>query len=196
MNTKNKTSGYSLVEALVAISILLLALVGPMTIAAKGIQSSSFVREQTVAIFLAQEGLEAFTAARNDITLAAASGGDFSGVWTDFRTMINDSQCRISSGSGCNVDFSTTNPLLSGGTSVPCAADGSGCELYFDETNARAKYSLDSNDPQSPYVRVIEIIDVAGGGLQIESTVLWNSRLFGSQQQNVTLTTALFNLYE
>jgi len=69
------TKGYSLIEVLVAISILLIALVGPMTIAAKGIQSSIFVREQTIAISLAQEGIEAFIAARNDAALQALHAG-------------------------------------------------------------------------------------------------------------------------
>ena len=194
MYTQTKTNGYSLVEVLVAIAILLLALVGPMTIAAKGIQSASYVSEQTVAIFLAQEGLEAFTAARNDATIAAFAIPDLSQSWDWASDGTIDASCFTAN--GCNLEYTNTTPM---NTIVGCGVGGAGCELYFDDTNPndRARYSLDSGNTATSYTRVIKVTSIQGGkGLQVESTVYWNTRLFSSQEQSVTLTSSLFSIYE
>ena len=55
----NSTTGFTLVETLVAISILLLAVTAPLTIAYQGIASTSFVRDQIIATYLAQDAIEA-----------------------------------------------------------------------------------------------------------------------------------------
>jgi prepilin-type N-terminal cleavage/methylation domain-containing protein len=54
---KNATwnRGFTLVETLVAVTVLLLVIVGPMTVAQKGIQNAYFANEQVTAVFLAQE---------------------------------------------------------------------------------------------------------------------------------------------
>jgi prepilin-type N-terminal cleavage/methylation domain-containing protein len=54
----HQQSGFSLVETLVAISLLLIMIVGPMAISAKTAKSTSFASEQVQAFFLAQEGLD------------------------------------------------------------------------------------------------------------------------------------------
>ena len=69
MKNYSYTKGYSLVEVLVAIAILMLAIVGAMTIASKGLQSSFYAREQNIAFFLAQEGTEAVMTIRNEFAL-------------------------------------------------------------------------------------------------------------------------------
>ena len=66
---QQKQSGFSLVETLVAISILLIVIVGPMTISMQSAKSSSFASEQVQAFFLAQEGLELAEKARDDLLL-------------------------------------------------------------------------------------------------------------------------------
>jgi len=184
--------GFSLVEVLVAIAILLMALVGPMTIAAKGIQSANYVREQTTAIFLAQEGIEAFIAKRNDEAIASFASGNLATSW-DWVTDTNKLPSVCTASSGCNIDFRTSNPLT---TAVGCGTP-TNCSLYFDATKNQARYSLDNTGASTPYRRVIKVTSVLGGkGIQIESTVYWGTQLFGSNEQNVTLTSTLFSLYE
>jgi prepilin-type N-terminal cleavage/methylation domain-containing protein len=187
-----KNEGYSLVEVLVAIAILLLALVGPMTIAAKGIQSARYAKEQTTAIFLAQEGIEAFLSARNSAAIEAVNNGDISTSW-DWVSGI-DASCFAAT--GCNIDFATDDPL---GTVQSCAREEN-CRLYYDESDTRARYSLSSSGgTQSQYIRKIVLVyDSTPGnkGVQIESTVSWSASLFSDQVQDVTLSSAMFSIYE
>ncbi|MFZ2038376.1 MAG: type II secretion system protein [Minisyncoccia bacterium] len=57
--TKNKlATGFTLVEALVAISILMISIAAPMTIAQNGLSTALFAREEMIAQFLAQDALE------------------------------------------------------------------------------------------------------------------------------------------
>jgi prepilin-type N-terminal cleavage/methylation domain-containing protein len=54
---KNK-KGFTLIETLVAISILMIAIAGPLTVASKGYTSAIDAKNQSIAINLAQEGME------------------------------------------------------------------------------------------------------------------------------------------
>lgn len=65
--------GFSLIESLVASSILLLAITGTLTIASKSIGISSDARDQVTASYLAQEGVEFVRNARDSNVLSSVS---------------------------------------------------------------------------------------------------------------------------
>src|SRR3989344_7138561 len=50
--------GFSLIETIVAISIMILAIIGPMTTAQKGFTSAEYSKDQMKAYYLAEEALE------------------------------------------------------------------------------------------------------------------------------------------
>lgn len=50
--------GFTLVETLVAIAILMIAIAGPLVIATKGLTSALYSKDQMIASFLAQESME------------------------------------------------------------------------------------------------------------------------------------------
>jgi prepilin-type N-terminal cleavage/methylation domain-containing protein len=62
MNTetfkKTAQQGFTLIETLVAITILMLAITGPLTVAHKGLTSSVYARDQMIASYLAQDAIE------------------------------------------------------------------------------------------------------------------------------------------
>lgn len=71
MFIKNKKiiSGFTLIEALVAISLLMIAISSPIMLAQKGLSSSILSRDQMIASFLAQDGIEAVKNIRDEIAI-------------------------------------------------------------------------------------------------------------------------------
>jgi len=199
-------SGYTLVEVLVAISILLIALIGPITISFKSLQSSVYAREQATAQFLAQEGIEMVKAIRNDAYIEAVhnlstdpTALDHAWDWADVpNPKINE----CFGGSGCNivvVPTDVTKQMLDL-IDVEKCNPVSKCQLHFDEGNDRARYTMDGSDPDSPYTRVIKLEPTYDSsshdiGVIITSTVTWKSSLFATESK-VELTGAVSRIYE
>tara|TARA_B100000745_G_C20106161_1_gene378533 strand:- start:510 stop:1085 length:576 start_codon:yes stop_codon:yes gene_type:complete len=185
------TKGYSLIETLVAVSVLLIATVGPLTIAAKGIQVARNAQQQVTATFLAQEGIEAVVAARNNSILAAfdaeiAGTGDLSDSWD----WVDDPRLAPCFAAGCNLDFKgadTTNRVRS-------CASGECAVHYYD--GDYVPYGTNNAGVPTPYTRVINLTAVGSGEVRITSTVSWNSTLYRSAPESVTLHSTVFSLYE
>jgi type II secretory pathway pseudopilin PulG len=75
---QKRTEGFTLVETLVSITVLLLVIVGPITAAQKGIQRAYYANEQLSAVFIAQETIEAVRQLRDNRALEVwqRAGGD------------------------------------------------------------------------------------------------------------------------
>lgn len=58
MSRKSVQSGFTILETLVAIAILIIAITGPLAIVAQSLRSSYFSRDQITAYYLAQEAIE------------------------------------------------------------------------------------------------------------------------------------------
>lgn len=71
--TGQPKNGFTLVEALVAISILMIAIASPMVIAEKGLTDAVLSGNETTASFLAQEGVESVKNIRDGIALYSES---------------------------------------------------------------------------------------------------------------------------
>ena len=70
---KKPSKGFTLVETLVAISILVIALTGPLAIIAQSLKSSYFSRDEITAAYLAQEPIEFIRNMRDQNTLRASN---------------------------------------------------------------------------------------------------------------------------
>jgi len=77
-------AGFSLVETLVAITILLIIIVGPMKISSSTAKSTSFASEQIVASFLAQEGAELAQKTRDELLLLNFNNYNPQNGWESF----------------------------------------------------------------------------------------------------------------
>lgn len=80
---KKQNRAFTLIETLVAITILMIAIAGPLTVASKGLTSALDAKNQSVAINLAQEGLEYINNMKDNKTWGAWFPG------TDFEDMVN-----------------------------------------------------------------------------------------------------------
>ncbi len=176
--------GFTLVETLVAITILLVAMVAPMTIAARGLQSSFFAREEVTAFVLAQEGIELVRARRDENVLQSKSWlADFTGHCTN--------------ANGCGVD---ARDFYSGGGNAPFfSCGGTACRLNYNSgaltTGLRGFYTYRTGVgiSPSPFTRVIKMNEIsADKEAEVVVQVSWQSGLFGATK-TVTLQSRIFN---
>lgn len=191
-----KNRGFSLVEVLVAITILLLVIVGPMQIIARSINSTNFATEQVNAWFLAQEGLELAQKGRDDLVLQNFKfqinppGEDtpMSQFLTRYASCIG-----ATAACGLNIDDGISQPLV-----VNCNLE-SNCKLYIDTTNIRSSYIHTNTGVSSLYTRVIKMEPKLVGGkvqeIKVTSTVTWRTGSLIANQK-VEAVTYLFNVYD
>lgn len=192
--------GFTLVEVLVAITLLLMVIVGPMKILATANHSSSFATEQITAWFLAQEGLELAQHGRDNYLLQyfnKLNGGNGSTVadpWNQFKTGTYAS-CFTATGCGLVA-------LRNGTTEVTdCSDSTKTCKLYLDtkpnNSVVRSNYQHDPTGAElTPYTRVVTMQQVGSKPyIAATSTVTWRSGSLIAGQK-VETATYLFNIYE
>ncbi len=187
--TTTTTRGFTLVEVLVAISLLLLALVGPMTFMARSSQSTELNNQQVPAMFLAQEGAELVHKVRDDRLREWFLWDVRDTAWSDMRTHL--SECFDSS--GCGLMIENFNDV-----EVRSCANINNCQLYSNESDdTRSRYVYDSTvGPVTPYTRVIYLDEVeADREIEVRSVVTWRSGTL-IEGQRVEVETAIFNIYD
>lgn len=72
----NVRRGFSMIEALVAITVLTLGVITPLSMLAKSLADASYARNQITAFFLAQEGQEMIINKRDNNRLGGHTDGD------------------------------------------------------------------------------------------------------------------------
>jgi prepilin-type N-terminal cleavage/methylation domain-containing protein len=133
--TKLKTSrGFSLIETLVAISILLLAITGPMVLVQRSIVASRLSRSQITAFYLTQEVMEFIRNIRDNNYLTGES---------DWLVGLED--C-VGTGDKCIID-STDNTISSCGVSCPVL-----------KKSSEGLYGYGASWEESNFLREINII--------------------------------------
>lgn len=136
---KNKKKGFTIVETLVAIFILVLSITGPMVFAQSGLRASIQARDQVTAFFLAQDIIETVKNIRDDNHLDGE----------DWRTnLIADGKC--GSYTPCMIDTTVEIP-----SAISC---GSTCPpLRVLETTSGVKYNYSSEGTESRFTRTMYI---------------------------------------
>jgi Tfp pilus assembly protein PilV len=197
------TRAFTLVETLVAVSVLLLVVVGPLTITARTAKSSSFASEQVVAHFLAQEGLELAQRARDTAALTddGFSNGPVALPWTGsggFGSQASGPMVPCFSPTGCGLHLTPTAPFTVAVTD--CSAAGSCALNLSNEVDDVARYrhgSVPGPLEPSKFTRVIRFEPVGGATdrqIRVVSEVTWRSGAILAPQR-VRLETYLFNIY-
>ena len=139
-----RSGGFTLLEALVAISILMVAVVAPITIAQKGLSSAVYTKNQMIASYLAQDAIEYIKNKRDEF---AKGRGLDDREWTGFKNFFAD--CMNSN--FCAID---TNDNLGEGTVVVNTGDTLkitdgfyGYTAGGKETNFTRKIQIIETDP-------------------------------------------------
>lgn len=170
MNTPMR--GFTLVETLVAITVVVTAMVGPLFAVQQSLNASRTAREQLIASSLAQEGVEYIRGIRdNNYLYLFENPGTISWLYRVDGTGGTD--CRAPA--VCVVD-PTRNTQSTNVT-----------PLYIDSIGL---YNQASSGTPTGYTRTVQLSAVSATEMLVTVTVTWTSK---GQQRNVTVREYLHN---
>lgn len=186
---KNKQYGFTLVEAMVAISILTMSLTGPLLIAQKGIGSAIYARDQITAFYLAQEAVEYVRNVRDTNRINSV-------WWLKQFCPSSDPGCASVNGTfTINAVYSNfTNGDGSVNTNAIGTCAGSCPMLAFDTTNKLYGYNSGNGGTWTPTIfrRTVSITNTAVDEALISVTIAWNTNLF-SPLRTFTVREYIYN---
>jgi type II secretory pathway pseudopilin PulG len=203
MNIKNSkqknigTRAFTLIEALVAVSILMIAIAGPMTLAQKSLMSATLSKDQMIAGFLAQDGIEAVKNIRDQIARNTSSGpgvnwltgtapdGFLSPCICSSPSTVHPDLCKFDSKYPFSCYINTTSPSwnnsitsdrpVNGSQIQVSPTDKNKLQISFDSiTNNFLKYDYVGSQ-LSRFSRYININQISDNEAIINVRVFWDS---------------------
>lgn len=164
---KNSSRGFSLIETLVAITILVFGIVGPLTLAQMNLRSFSQIRDRIIAEYLAAEGVDTVRNTRDTALIEDPASG-----------LPNFNAWGCVSVNGCFVDATSVDPAF-GSCADSCP------KIKYDSATGRYNYSTGAD---TIFVRKIIIssrnLTVSGANGE-EAVVIvrveWPSRFLGTE---------------
>lgn len=158
----NSKKGFTIIESLVAVAILVTAIIGTMSAAQSGLSSYIFSKDQIISFYLAQEGFEQLRNIRDENRLNGRN-------WLYGVAMSSGDPCYF--GSTCTV-----SPVE---TSVPTRCNGTCSKLRQDASTGFFGYN--SSWAETNFRREISLNSISATEIGITVTVSWNKGLVTRQ---------------
>lgn len=187
--------GFTLIETMVAVTILTLSVAGPLFTANSAIIVAMIARDQLIASYLAQEGIEYVRAMRDNEFLAVSNQSDASSIaWNNFLTNPPPDTSAVTL---CRPTLSVPTRACAfdpvGTNGVPSLSQclvGACPSLYRANNGTSDYYTTDPNASGAvltPFTRAIQVVDIPGTtdpsspaapypDKRIVSTVTWSYR--------------------
>lgn len=156
---KSQGNGFTLVETLVAIAVLMIAITGPFYMLQQAIKASYAARDQLIASSLSQEGVEYVYFVRNSNYLSSRS-------WLDGMSTCASSQ-------GCTVDS------VSG--FAPCGSGG--CAPV--RLTLAGMYTQAGQGSVTKFTRTVRVQQVSAIQARVTVNISWKSN-YGSYSIDIT----------
>jgi type II secretory pathway pseudopilin PulG len=177
---KKQKNGFTVVEALVAISILLLAITSAFTVAQSSLQSTNYAKNKITAYYLAQEGLEYIRHLRdnNGLRMLNDRSGEVSWLY-GFIGPCSDGSCYVD-----------TTGEMEGVEVCP----NSGCpKLLLNTETGQFQYIPKSSTVESPFRRTITVIPINNSEVTVVVLVDWSQN---GVSKTLTVSENLYNWQE
>lgn len=168
--TRRRARGFTLVETLVAITVLLVAIVGPLYAVHRSLTASYTARDQLVATAIAQEGVEFVRGIRDTNYLANRS-------WLIGLTPA------CTNTNGCVVDPHTL-------AVTTCGPGPNGCPVLRLATNSLYRQEATPGDSATRFRRQVKITAVSSTEVLVTVTVSWSTLRI---PYSVTVNERLYN---
>lgn len=158
-----RSTGFSLVETLVAVGILAVAVIGALSAASSGISLSTLSKDQTIAFYLAQEGVEQVRNIRDENALNGR-------VWLYGIAENSNDPCYF--GETCYVDVINA-PFLN-------RCDSGGCPTLREDPDT-GFYGYNLLWPETNFKRTVELTSINSHEISILVTVEWSKGVINKQ---------------
>ncbi len=165
--------GFTLVETLVAISILVLAVTGAFTAAQSGLSSYNHSKNQTIAIYLAQEAIEQIRYTRSTNTISGSYW--LSGIAESSSNVCFDT---TNNGKSCTVDVLNNTLTACSGT----------CPVIRQNTAGDNSYGYTGSWTSTIFRRSVQITPIYPAGcindcseVSVLVTMTWSKGLVNRQ---------------
>jgi Tfp pilus assembly protein PilV len=169
-------TGFTLIEAMIAITVLTLSVAGPLFTASRAIDAAQLSSYQLTASYLGQESIEYMRAMRDDEYLLAYKAGDTNISTTAWNNFLNGSdpgsitQCRTKT---CTFDPTAHGGMGTGSGFALNQCTGSTCTPLYLAGGVYTQQNY-SGATVTPFTRTVQAIDVSTTEEKIVSTVSWN----------------------
>lgn len=165
-NTK-KRNGFTLIETLLAVTVLVMSITGPLTIASKSLNSAVFAKSEVTAFYLAQEAIEYARNVRDTNALLARTSADP----TSPQYWLSGLASCI--GASCTVEAANTTPSQA---ITPCS--GTCAPLLYHAPTGFYGYQ---NGSPSQFTRSFSLEKINDNEYAVTASISWSSTLFGNQ---------------
>lgn len=185
----NKIKGFTILESLVSISILAVAVTGPLVYVTNSFQAAEVARDQTIAFFLAQDAVEHIKNIRDDNGLDP--------ILTRSQWLDGLDSCIVDLGdptTKCYFDHTSGGAVTS--TPTPCSGNVCGPMNKSGTGSSFVGYSYDTGGSwtASPFTRTIEMEEVeTGEEIQVTVTIEWQTK---GRDRSVVVVEHIFNTYK
>jgi len=165
IKNKKNNKGFTIIESLVAIAILVLAIIGATSAIQTGISSYIFSKNQFTAFYLAQEGFEQVRNLRDENRLKNRN-------WLYGLSVNSSDPCYF--GNACTV-----NPVESNSPSR-CTAGVGNCPLLRQNAST-GFFGYNSSWPTTIYRREIILTRINANEVSVLVTINWSKGLVSRQ---------------
>jgi len=158
--------GFTIVESLVAIAILVLVITGTASAIQTGISSYIFSKNQIIAFYLAQEGFEQIRNMRDENSLRGQN-------WLTNVSANSSDPCYF--GNACKVE-----PVFSS-VATECGGGPGNCPILRQSPSGFFGYNTDSSWTDTVFRREIVLTQINADEVSILVTVDWSKGLVNRQ---------------